>query len=54
MLLSISNASFIISFVLLFFLNKTNRANIYLILFRELKKLFSKSEHQENTAIQPK
>ena len=40
MLLSISYAGFIISFILVFFLNKTNRANIYLIFFFLINSIF--------------
>jgi len=45
MLLSISNAAFIISFVLLFFLNKTNRANIYLIIFFLINSIYGLTNH---------
>ena len=45
MLLSISNAAFIISFVLLFFLNKTNRANIYLIIFFLINSIYGLGSH---------
>lgn len=45
MLLSISNAVFIISFVLLFFLNKTNRANIYLIVFFLINSIYCLASH---------
>ena len=45
MLLSISNAAFIISFVLLFFLNKTNRANIYLIVFFLINSIYGLANH---------
>ena len=45
MLLSISNAAFVISFVLLFFLNKTNRANIYLIIFFLINSIYGLGSH---------
>jgi len=45
MLLNASNASIIISFVLLFFLNKTNRANIYLILFFLINSIYCLANH---------
>ncbi len=45
MLLSISNAACIISFVLLFFLNKTNRANIYLIIFFLINSIYGLGSH---------
>ncbi len=45
MLLNASNASIIISFVLLFFLNKTNRANIYLILFFLVNSIYCIANH---------
>ena len=45
MFLSISNAAFIISFVLLFFLNKTNRANIYLIVFFLINSIYGLASH---------
>lgn len=45
MLLSISYAGFIISFVLIFFLNKTNRANIYLILFFLINSIYGLAHH---------
>lgn len=53
MLLSISNAAFIISFVLLFFLNKTNRANIYLIIFFLINSLYSIGSHSIMTSKSP-
>ena len=45
MLLNASNASIIISFVLLFFLNKTNRANIYLIFFFLINSIYCLANH---------
>lgn len=45
MLLSISYAGFIISFVLIFFLNKTNRANIYLIFFFLINSIYGLAHH---------
>lgn len=45
MLLSISYSGFIISFVLVFFLNKTNRANIYLIFFFLINSIYGLSHH---------
>ena len=45
MLLSISYAGFIISFVLIFFLNKSNRANIYLILFFLINSIYGLAHH---------
>jgi AraC-like DNA-binding protein len=45
MLLSISYAGFIISFVLIFFLNKTNRANLYLIFFFLINSIFGLVHH---------
>jgi AraC-like DNA-binding protein len=45
MLLSISNAAFVISFVLLFFLNKTNRANVYLIIFFLINSIYGLGSH---------
>lgn len=45
MLLNASNASIIISFVLLFFLNKTNRANIYLIIFFLINSIYGLGSH---------
>lgn len=45
MLLSISYAGFIVSLVLIFFLNKTNRANIYLIFFFLINSVFGLAHH---------
>lgn len=45
MLLSISYAGFIISFVLIFFLNKSNRANIYLIFFFLINSIHGIAHH---------
>ena len=45
MLLSISYAGFVISFVLVFFLNKTNRANIYLIFFFLINSILGIAHH---------
>jgi len=45
MLLSISYAGFIISFVLVFFLNKTNRANLYLIFFFLINSIHGIAHH---------
>ena len=53
MLLSISNAAFIISFVLLFFLNKTNRANIYLIIFFLINSIYGLGSHSIMSSKSP-
>jgi AraC-like DNA-binding protein len=53
MLLSISNAAFIISFVLLFFLNKTNRANIYLIIFFLINSIYGLGSHSITNSKSP-
>lgn len=45
MLLSISYAGFVVSFILVFFLNKTNRANKYVIIFFLINSLYGVTHH---------